>query len=140
MANRIYKLYPTGAGFSNNTVDYHGVSYSVAAATSRQAHALAQRKTWASTEAAQPQGIVEIYQRGRDDPGDHLLWCGCRIHWGIGISHGDGVQTIRAAMDKHLNEEHAADGAPIRHTSPAPDQAKPAATARDEGPWLLPLE
>lgn len=104
MANKIYDLYPTGYGFSNDTVDYHGVSYSVAAANNKQAHYLAGQEIWA-TDANSPQGIVEIYRRGSGEPGDHRLWCGCQIFGGLGLQHGAGVRAIRNAMKDHL-EEH----------------------------------
>ncbi len=49
MANKIYVLYPSGGGFSNDTVDYYGTSYSVAAANNRQAHVLAKNGVWPPT-------------------------------------------------------------------------------------------
>ena len=104
MANKIYQLYPTGLGFSNDTVDYHGTSYSVAAGNNRQAHYLAGQEIWA-TDAVSPQGIVETYRRGAGEPGDHRLWCGCRIFGGLGLQHGAGVRAIRTAMKRHL-EHH----------------------------------
>ncbi|RNM11734.1 hypothetical protein [Nocardioides pocheonensis] len=103
MANKIYHLYPSGAGFSNNTVDYHGTLYAVAAVNNRQARYFAHNDVWA-TDASQPQGIVEIYQRGAGEPGDHRLWCGCQIFGGLGLQHMEGVRAIRAAMHGHLKE------------------------------------
>lgn len=105
MANKLYVIYPTGGGFSNDTVDYRGTSYAIAAASSRQAHVLANQDVWAKS-ADQPQGIVEIYRRDLGAPGDHQLWCGCRIFGGLNLRHLAGVRAIRGAMKEHLAEEH----------------------------------
>ena len=105
MANKLYMLYPAGSGFSNDTVDYHGTSYAVAASNNRQAHVLANRDVWVRS-ADEPQGIVEIYRRDLGAPGDHQLWCGCRIYGGLNLRHLAGVRAIRAAMREHLAEEH----------------------------------
>ena len=113
MANRIYVLYPSGGGFSNDTIDYHGTSYAVAAASSRQAHVLARGGVWA-TDPARPQGIVEIYEKGTGEPGDHRLWCGCRVFWGLGVRHGAGARAITAAMRKHLAEDHPSPASTVR--------------------------
>lgn len=105
MTNKLYMLYPVGSGYSNNTVDYRGSSYSVAAASSKQAHELARRNVW-STGFEHPQGIIEIYRRGSGPPGDHQLWCGCRLYTGLNLQHLAGIRAIRAAMESHVSRAH----------------------------------
>lgn len=99
MSVKIYSLFPDGVGYSNNTVDYHGESWKVAAVSNRQAHYYATNSIWAGGPGEG--GVVEVYRRGWGEPGDHRLWCGCRIYGGIGIEHGDDVRKIKGAMVEH---------------------------------------
>jgi len=97
---RLYTLYPTGGGFSNKTIDYRGIELSVAADSIKQAFFFAYKKA-RSAGPLSPAGIVEFYQRSGDDRGWHQLWCGCRMHRGIGLRNGMTKTEIVAAMRSH---------------------------------------
>jgi hypothetical protein len=45
MAVKVYELFPVSGGFSNQTADYAGTTVAVAATSSKQAHALAHKKS-----------------------------------------------------------------------------------------------
>ncbi len=105
MSVRIYQLLLSGAGFSNETIDYPDTSYYVAAASTRAAYYCAYKGTW-TRGPERPSGIVEIHARGGSGEGWRRLWCGCHIDAGLGVSHGDGVRLLQAAMRRHLEDEH----------------------------------
>jgi hypothetical protein len=107
---KVYNLFPSWRGLSAMTADYHGETIKVAAASIRQAYYLAGRMVW-SGGPDQPLGVLEHYTRDGPDEGWHLLWCGCRIHGGIGLKHGAGKRAIVAAMQTHLAERHRDGGA-----------------------------
>ena len=105
MSVRIYQLFPSGAGFSNETIDYPDTSYYVAAASTREAYYRAYQGIW-TRGPERPSGIVEICTRGGSGEGWRRLWCGCQIYGGIGVNHGDGVRLLKAAMRRHLEDQH----------------------------------
>lgn len=97
---RLYTLYPTGCSFSNKTVDYQGTELSIAAESIKQAFHFAYNQSW-SDGPDSPAGIVELYQRGGGKRGWHQLWCGCRIHGGIGLRNAMPRSEIVNAMRSH---------------------------------------
>lgn len=107
---RIYELFDGPRGLSAQTRDYHGILYMVSAVSIRQAYYLAGHMQWAS-DLDKPIGIVEHYTRGGADEGWWQLWCGCRIHHGLGIRHGTPKTRISAAMRAHMQTRHGADQA-----------------------------
>lgn len=102
---RLYEIYPAGRGFSAQSSDYHGVIYKVAAVSIRQAYFFAGNYTWA-TDPNNPIGLVEVYNKHVVGEGWHHLWDDCRIHGGVGISHGDSRTRIASAMRQH-RDSHA---------------------------------
>jgi|SRR5680860_1202784 len=128
MGLKVYQLYPMGGGFSNNTENYDGTYYYVAAVNNKQAHFFARSGLWAKT-IENPAGIVDVYTRSSSPQGWHRLWCGCRIHGGIGVEHNQGVRALRAALAAHAHEHHPpeTESAPSpppgqRETPPPPDE------------------
>lgn len=97
---RTYTLFPTGRGFSNKTGDYRGQSLTIVAHTIRQAYGLAFNDVWA-LDSSHPVGIVESYEREGHPEGWHELWCGCRLHGGIGFDHAQRASVITAVMRRH---------------------------------------
>jgi hypothetical protein len=112
---KVYQLFGSPGGFSNDTSNYAGTSYYVAAENNRQAHHLANGGIWA-TNAERPLGIVDVYQ------GAGALWDG--IDCGVGASSTAvsasstcrGVRALWAAMRKHVSDHHVAapEGVPVR--------------------------
>jgi hypothetical protein len=105
MSVRIYQLLLSGSGFSNEAIDYPDTSYYVAASSTREAYYCAYQGTW-TRGPERPSGIVEIYARGVAGEGWRRLWCGCHVVGGLGVNHGDGVRLLKAAMLRHLEDEH----------------------------------
>lgn len=99
-ATRIYQLYPTLSGFSAKTIDYHGEQLHVAAVSIKQAMFFAHQSRWADS-ADNPLGIVEKYKRDAGAPGDHWLWCGCRIFGGL-FQDKQTKTSITRTMREHL--------------------------------------
>ena len=97
---KLYTLYPYVHGFSVKTIDYDGRSYKIAAESVRQAYCFAHHDLWEQSPD-NPAGIVEIYQRAGHEEGWHTLWCGCRIHWGIGLQHLMTKTSLVRAMHEH---------------------------------------
>lgn len=97
---KLYTLYPTSSGFSAKSVEYDGRSYEIAAESVKQAFYLAHNSRW-SLGPDDPSGIVEFYQRGGSEAGWHTLWCGCRIHGGIGLKHLMSKAALVQAMRTH---------------------------------------
>ncbi|KRF11035.1 hypothetical protein ASH02_19555 [Nocardioides sp. Soil796] len=97
---KLYTLYPSLTGFSVKSVDYDGRTSKIAAESVKQAYFYAHKVQW-SQGPDSPAGIVEIYQRGGHDDGWHSLWCGCRIHWGIGLQHLMSKTALVRAMRDH---------------------------------------
>jgi len=96
---KVYELFPVGGSFSNDTRDYAGKTVAVAATSSRQAHALAHKRVWA-TDAESPMGMLCVYERGQ--PPDHALFNGDRVV-GSQVRHGAGKRAIRAWMRQVLD-------------------------------------
>ncbi|MCF6391040.1 hypothetical protein L2K20_29120 [Mycobacterium sp. MBM] len=96
---RIYELYPLRHTFSVKISDYSGTTYSVAAASIKQAFAVAHGDTWIDPNATHPVGVVAIYKV----PTGLTLWCGCSGHdlTGGRVRHGVGVTALRAAIKFH---------------------------------------
>lgn len=101
---RLYTLYPKGGSFSNKTIDYQGTELSIAAESIKQAFYFAHNLAW-SAGPESPAGIVEHYQRGGGERGWHRLWCGCRIHGGIGLRNAMPKTEIVGAMRSHTCAE-----------------------------------
>jgi len=97
---RIYTLYSSYSGFSVKSVDYHGTTYKVAAESVKQAFFFAHNQKWSDGPDASA-GIVEIYHRGGDKQGWHQLWCGCKIHGGLGIKNAMTKTALVKAMRSH---------------------------------------
>jgi hypothetical protein len=98
---KVYELYPLpGGGFSNQTADYAGNTVAVAATSNEQAHALAQKRVWAS-DPGDPLGILWIYQKGETP--DHRLFNGDRVYSNkVGVTHGAGKGAIVSWMREIL--------------------------------------
>lgn len=101
---KLYTLYPTPSGFSVKSVDYDGRTYKIAAESVSQAFYFAHNQRWTQGPDS-PAGIVEVYQRGGNEEGWHSLWCGCRIHWGIGLEHLMTRTALVRAMREHKCNE-----------------------------------
>lgn len=104
---KIYTLYGSpGGSLSAKTSDYLGELMNVAAVSIKQAYYFAGNNKWAESPE-NPAGIVEYYRREAGAPGDHFLWCGCRIFGGLAIKHQSSAAATRKAMAKHLASAHA---------------------------------
>ena len=84
-----------------------------------------------ATDTANPAGIVDVYTRGGPEDGWHRLWCGCQIHWGIGIEHGQGVRALRVCIREHDVDHHPPAPAPTPASAPQP-KAAPQSRPPDE--------
>jgi hypothetical protein len=96
---KVYRLYPVPGGFSNRSRDYTGTTFAVAATSSRQAHALAHKKTWA-TDPSAPMGVLWVYRRGESP--DCRLFTGDRV-FGTQLGRG-GKRAIGDWMRQVLEE------------------------------------
>jgi hypothetical protein len=103
---KIYTLYGMPGGpISSKTEDYEGHSMNVVAVSVKQAYYFAANGVWVE-DPENPLGLLEYYRRGAGDPGDHFLWCGCRIFGDLTVGHGSGIRKIKKAIANHLTEHH----------------------------------
>jgi hypothetical protein len=103
MTLKIYDLYPGGRrGFTNQSVEYRGTVYHIAANSIKQAYWCAYNHHWIS--GPNETGIVVIYDRSRG----YRLWDDCEGHeYAIPVRHGYGVRKINDAIREHQTTFHS---------------------------------
>jgi hypothetical protein len=96
---KIYNIYPQGASFTAQSIDYPGTKLTIAATSIRQAYAVAHKDKWINPTDSHPVGIISIYRRGDGT----TLWCGCSGHNVTGgrVKHGAGITALRTAISDH---------------------------------------
>lgn len=101
MSTRTYEIYPNGGRFSNQSVNYHGELWIVAATSIRQAYACAYNRRWVNPSSKTPVGIVYIW----DEYNGQRLWCGCHRNEGdegqVWLRPGAGLRMIRQCLAQH---------------------------------------
>ena len=106
MSLRVFKLFSVDGWFSNQSANPRANVYFVVASSAREAHECARLETW-SVGSENPRGILEIQVRRGRYAGEHWIWCGCLLHMGMPICHGDGLRALTAAMRSHMETAHS---------------------------------